>query len=164
MTMNTLITLRDLLPEDLPTLFEQQIGDAANYMAAFISRDPKDRAAFMAHWQKISRDKNIRIKIIIVETEIAGYVLSYPHNGKTELSYWLGEEFWGKGIASEAAKLFLMDGRKPLYARVAKDNLASLKVLRKCGFEIYGEESGFSNARGEVVEEYLLKCPSTVDL
>ena len=44
-----------------------------------------------------------------------------------------------------------------LYACVAKDNSASIRVLEKCGFTISGEDKGFSNARGEEVEEFILK-------
>ncbi len=44
-----------------------------------------------------------------------------------------------------------------LYARVAKDNVASIRVLEKCGFEISDEGVGYSNARGKEVEEYILK-------
>jgi hypothetical protein len=29
-------------------------------------------------------------------------------------------------------------------------------VLRRCGFTITGEDSGYANGRGEIVEEYLL--------
>lgn len=40
--------------------------------------------------------------------------------------------------------------------RTAKDNLASLRVLQKCGFVITGEDQGFANARGAEIEEYVL--------
>ncbi len=46
---------------------------------------------------------------------------------------------------------------RPLYGRAAKDNIASLRVLEKCGFTICGEGRGFSNARGEEVEEFILR-------
>jgi RimJ/RimL family protein N-acetyltransferase len=45
---------------------------------------------------------------------------------------------------------------RPLYARAAKDNLPSIRVLEKCGFKIISEDKGFSNARGKVVEEFIL--------
>ena len=44
----------------------------------------------------------------------------------------------------------------PLYARVAKDNAASIRVLDKCGFKLHDEDRGFANARGEEIEEYIL--------
>ena len=46
---------------------------------------------------------------------------------------------------------------RPLYARAAKDNIGSLRVLEKCGFTRIGEGRGFSDARGEEVEEFLLR-------
>jgi hypothetical protein len=49
---------------------------------------------------------------------------------------------------------------RPLYARAAKDNTASIRVLQKCGFKIISEDKGFSISRSEVVEEYILKLSS----
>jgi RimJ/RimL family protein N-acetyltransferase len=46
---------------------------------------------------------------------------------------------------------------RPLYARAAQDNAASIRVLQKCGFMICGEDKGFANARGEEVEEIILR-------
>ena len=43
-----------------------------------------------------------------------------------------------------------------MYARVAKDNLGSQRVLQKCGFVIIGEDKGFANARAQEIEELLL--------
>ena len=45
---------------------------------------------------------------------------------------------------------------RPLYAWAAKDNIASIRVLQKCGFTISGEDKGFANARGGEVEEVIL--------
>jgi RimJ/RimL family protein N-acetyltransferase len=46
---------------------------------------------------------------------------------------------------------------RPLYARAAKDNTASLWVLEKCGFVISGQDRGYSTVRGEEVEEFFLE-------
>jgi RimJ/RimL family protein N-acetyltransferase len=46
---------------------------------------------------------------------------------------------------------------RPIGARVAKDNVASIRVLEKCGFEVAGENKGFANARGEETEEFIFK-------
>jgi RimJ/RimL family protein N-acetyltransferase len=46
---------------------------------------------------------------------------------------------------------------RPIYARVAKDNLGSRRVLEKCGFTVIGESKGFANARGQEIEELLLE-------
>jgi RimJ/RimL family protein N-acetyltransferase len=86
-------------------------------------------------------------------------VLSYEEDGKPEVSYWIGKEYWGRGIATWALADFLVhiNRKRPIYARAAKDNLASLRVLEKCGFKIIGEDKGFANARNGEVEEYLLE-------
>ncbi|WP_240231079.1 GNAT family N-acetyltransferase [Devosia lacusdianchii] len=56
-----------------------------------------------------------------------------------ELGYWLGEPYWGRGYASEAA-LALLDAAKgvaPLVsARVLAANPASIRVLEKVGFTV----------------------------
>ena len=44
-----------------------------------------------------------------------------------------------------------------MYGRAARDNVASLRVLEKCGFRVTGYEKGFSNARGVEIEEAYLK-------
>jgi RimJ/RimL family protein N-acetyltransferase len=65
-------------------------------------------------------------------------------------------------IATKALSEFLrLLKTRPLYARVAKDNIASIRVLEKCGFTISGEDKGFSNARGEEVEEYILELTAS---
>ena len=43
-----------------------------------------------------------------------------------------------------------------VFTRVAKDNIASFRVLEKCGFVVTGEGSGFANARHGIVEEYVM--------
>ena len=80
--------------------------------------------------------------------------------GEAELSYWIGRAFWGKGIATAALKLFIEELEiRPLHARAAADNLASIRVLEKCGFTRTGTDRYFANARGEKIEEviYILK-------
>ena len=46
---------------------------------------------------------------------------------------------------------------RPLYARAAKDNIASIRVLEKCGFTVSGEDRGFANARDAEVDEFIFR-------
>lgn len=151
------IVLRDVTDDDLPIFFEQQLDPDANYMAAFTSKDPTDRDAFMAHWARIRADETIINRTVVYDGQVAGSVASFEDDGRLEVTYWLGREFWGKGIATKAlATLLEYQTTRPIYARAAKDNTASLRVLQKCGFVITGEDKGYANARGEVIGEYLL--------
>ena len=129
----------------------------ANRMAAFTAEDPSDGAAFAAHWDRILADETIVIKTVLLDGRVAGHVSSFEQSGKREVTYWLGREYWGRGVATAALQEFLRhDATRPLYARAAKDNLGSIRVLQKCGFEISGEDRGFANARGEEIEEFVL--------
>ena len=152
--------LRDIGVNDLPTFFEYQRDPDANSMAAFTSKDPTNREAFMGHWARIIDDEAILIQTILCNEQVACHVLSYPNEdvGKPEVSYWLDKTYWGRGIATRALSAFLSRiQERPVYARVAADNAASLRVLEKCGFLRIGTNWDFANARGEEIEEVLLK-------
>ncbi len=155
--MENRVTLRDTTEDDLPILFEHQLDPDANYMAAFIARDPTDRDAFTAHWAKILDDNTKINKTILLNDQVAGYVACFEQFGEREVCYWIGKEYWGRGITTRALSDFLACVKlRPLYAHVAKDNIGSIRVLEKCGFTICGEDKGFAKARGEEVEELIL--------
>jgi RimJ/RimL family protein N-acetyltransferase len=157
------VLLQDVTLADLPTFFEHQLDPTANSMAAFTAREPADRHAFDLHWAKILADESINKKTIIYNDQVAGHILSFEQFGKLSVSYWVGRAYWGRGIATRALSAFLKDLKtRPLYARAAKDNIASLRVLEKCGFKISGEDRGYSNVRGEQVEEFILKLDADV--
>jgi RimJ/RimL family protein N-acetyltransferase len=156
--MTSNILLRAATEEDGQIFFEQQLDPDANHMAAFTRKNPADQEAYRAHWTKVlSNDQNIN-RTILFEGQVAGSVSIYRDEDEhLEVTYWLGKPFWGKGIATAALGALLTEVQtRPLYARAAKDNHASLRVLEKCGFAIIGEDKGFANARGAEIEEYLL--------
>jgi RimJ/RimL family protein N-acetyltransferase len=157
--MSNELFLRNMVNDDLPIFFEQQLDQEANHMAAFTAKNPTDREAFMAHWQRILADEKIIIQTIIFDNQVAGNVLSYEDNGHPEVCYWIGKEYWGRGIATRALTEFLAHNNtiRPIYARVAKDNFGSRRVLEKCGFKIIDESKSFANARGQEIEELLLE-------
>ena len=157
--MSNELLLRNVLNDDLPIFFEYQLDPEANYMAAFTAKDPTNQEAFMAHWRRILTDETTINQTILCNGQVAGSVSSYEEEGKPEVTYWLGKKYWGKGIATWALKEFLAQKNqiRPIYARVAKDNLGSRRVLEKCGFKIIGEAKGFANARGQEIEEFLLE-------
>jgi len=152
------ISLRPVLPADLDVFFLQQLDPEGIRMAAFTPNDPADRAHFDAHWAKILADPNLTIRTILYDGQVAGNIACHAWFGSPEVCYWLGREFWGKGVATQALTAFLeLLPVRPLSARAAKDNLASLRVLEKCGFRIVGSDKGFANGRGEEVEELILE-------
>jgi len=152
--MTNKIILRDVTESDLPILFEQQLDPEATAMAAFPSRD---HDAFMAHWKKIMAYEKNLIKTILRDGQVAGYILSWEMEGEREVGYWIGKEYWGKGIATQAlAEYVSIVKTRPLFAHVAKHNVGSQRVLEKCGFTVIGEDK-YTNPAGVEVEEFVLK-------
>jgi len=161
--MTNSVQLRDAIETDLPIFYEQQLDPEAIRMAAFPTRG-KD--AFMAHWSKIIVDHSVQIKTILFRGDIAGNIVCFEQLGEREIGYWLGKEYWGKGIASTALAQFLeFIETRPLYAHVAKHNIGSRRVLEKCGFNVVAEDKFFSKIFGEDIEEYILilDSPESID-
>jgi RimJ/RimL family protein N-acetyltransferase len=129
------VVLRDVVGDDLPIFFEHQREPEANEMAGFPARE---RDAFMAHWEtKILGDKKNLAKTVVVDGRVAGNVLSWEQDGRREIGYWIGKEFWGRGVATAAVRRLLeLVTARPLYAHVVKHNAASIRVLEKCGFAL----------------------------
>jgi RimJ/RimL family protein N-acetyltransferase len=152
------IVIRDIHQSDLPVFFQFQLDPEANLMAAFTAKDPIDKDAFEVKWTKMLQDKGIIIKTILYKGKVSGSILKHDWFGDQEISYWIGKEFWGRGIATQAVKLFLSDvDIRPLFARVVNDNIASIRVLERNGFVAFGQDRGFANARGEEVDEIIFK-------
>ena len=82
-----------------------------------------------------------------------GYVqLCRLDDGKWEIGYHIAKDFTGKGFATEAVKAFLPviaqnQNLKEVYGICLAENLASIRVLEKCGFrQIY---KGLGNYQGQ---------------
>lgn len=132
------VRLRGARESDLPVFYEHQRDPEAYGMARF---PPRDEDAFMAHWHKIMGDATVTVRTILFDGRVAGNILSFLHGDTREIGYWIGRELWGKGIATAALSKFLRQvGERPLYAGVAKGNIASRRVLEKCGFALLREE------------------------
>ena len=134
------VSLRRVSEDDLPLFFEHQRDPVACRMAAF---EPREETAFLEHWRtNVLGDPTVYKKTVVVDGQVAGNVLCFVRNGKREVGYWLAREFWGRGIATEALRLFLRDvTERPLHAVVASHNAGSIRVLEKCGFTAEGVEN-----------------------
>jgi RimJ/RimL family protein N-acetyltransferase len=156
------ILLRDVTEADLPILYEHQRDPVAARMAAFPRREWD---AFLPHWKKILDDGTVVTKAVIVDGVVVGNVVSFVRAGVREVGYWIGREYWGRGIATKALAAFLgHDRTRPMFARVAKHNVASIRVLEKCGFVISNEKLGVIDIPAELptdvpeeIEEVILK-------
>ena len=145
--------LRDVVETDLPIFYEQQLDPESTRMAAFPAREKW--TDFLAHWRtKILSVPTCCKQTIVWNDRVAGYIGSWPQEERRLIAYWIGREYWGRGIATAALTEFLgHDRARPLHAIVAVHNIGSVRVLEKCGFVRMGTTANAPNG----VDEYLYR-------
>lgn len=142
--------------KDLNQLFINQTDEVYNKMAAFTSENPNDKKAYINKWTKIVNNPEINIQSIFVNQELVGSVLCFEMMGEINVSYGIERKYWGQGYGKAALELFLKKvNKRPLFGRVAYDNIGSQKVLEHCGFKKKGTEIGFAVARKQDIEEWV---------
>ena len=152
--MNNDVLVREVTQDELPVLFDQQLEPDAIQMASF---PPREWDAFLTHWTNILADCNVTKRTILSNGQVAGYILGFEQDGKTHVGYWLGKKYWGQGIATRALKQFLDHVKvRPLYANVTENHIASIKVLKNCGFTITGYKKDITNSHNEHLNEVIL--------
>ena len=149
------VRLRSVEAADLPLLFEFQSDPDSNKMA--FTR-PRRRQEFDEHWNHILTDPSVTAKAILAHDQLAGCISCFSCDDMNFVGYWMGKNFWGKGIATAALKLLLAGVKiRPLCARVAIENAASIRVLQKCGFVIVRHEWSPASERNLECEEAVLE-------
>lgn len=139
------ITLRPLVPGDAPRITE--LADNARVAAFLRDRFPQpyrreDAEQFLAYLEENAGQTLARA--ICVDGQVAGMISAEQgcdiYRFNAEIGYWLGEGYWGKGVASQALGRFvtLVFGSdfmlKRLEAQVFEQHLGSIRVLEKNGF------------------------------
>lgn len=127
------VSLRPIIESDLEAIFVHQSDPIANQLAQF---PPRDREAFFKHWhQNILGQVNVLPRAIVVDGKFVGNIGHWQSDGQALIGYWIDREYWGKGIATQTLAQFLpLVSLRPLFAHVAKHNLASQRVLLRHGF------------------------------
>jgi RimJ/RimL family protein N-acetyltransferase len=152
------IVLREIEDRDLSVLFEHSRDRDAIRMAAFTSPEADGRTTVERRWARLRGDSSTTNKVVEIDGRVVGHIASFELEGQREITYWIGREDWGRGIATRALQEFLqLEATRPLYARAASDNVASIRVLTKCGFLVVGEGRAFAHGRDEETDEFVLR-------
>ena len=118
----------------------------------------RDAEEFIALASSASPMVNFAIDVDGRAVGAIGYVpLSDIQRISAEVGYWLGEEYWGRGIMSQVLAdfteyIFAETGIIHLYANVFEDNAASMRVLEKAGFTPVGVMHRAAVKNGRVID------------
>ena len=91
---------------------------------------------FRNHYRQIIKMEDLMVFVIRVDGEVAGAVEVEDKKDCWFIGYWIGVRFRRKGIVTQCIQDILnhdIPHTKPLTARVAPDNVASIKILEKLG-------------------------------
>ncbi len=132
--------LRDLFPSPY------SLSDAEEFIAKFSATDPRTVFA------------------IASKTEAFGVIGFFPgqdvYRFSAEIGYWIGEDYWGRGIMTRAVDVFTDYVFRNfeinrLYAGVFSSNPASGRVLEKAGYQCEGTHRANVFKNGEILDELL---------
>jgi len=99
---------------------------------------------------------------IVVDGEAVGGVGLYPgkdiFHRSAEIGYWLSEQYWGRGIVTEAVRAVTMYGFETfgvmhIFAGIFERNVGSRRVLEKAGFELEGRLRMHATKDGETMND-----------
>ncbi|MEU7726906.1 GNAT family protein [Streptomyces sp. NPDC040724] len=151
------IELRETEDTDLGLFWPQLTDPVLQHMAAITRKYHYDRGHFDAHWAKVRHDPEVTLRTVLADGVVVGHAAVFGPPEEREVTYVIGREHWGRGIATRAlAELIRLEDTRPLHAGAVADNAGSIRVLEKCGFTVTGRERDFARARGEEVDVVLL--------
>jgi len=134
------INLRDRFP------YPYTERDARNWLDAVIGLEP---------------ETNFAIDVAGEAVGGIGYTMQYDVGRRSaEIGYWLGEDFWGRGIATEALiavtdHAFANHDLCRIFAHVFDWNQASARVLEKAGFAFEGRMRKSVTKEGQTIDQLM---------
>lgn len=136
------VQLRNVVEADLEFLLAYEHDPEAVRRSRFT---PRPRDAFMTHWKsKILGDSTVFVQTVTVDGEPAGGIMAWWESvpdldDRRFIGYWLGRQYWGRGVGTVALGQFLLrEANRPLYADPFAENTASVRLLEKHGFRRSG--------------------------
>lgn len=131
--------LREVTEGDIEVFYAHQCDPDGCAMAGI---PPRTCEGHRSHWQQLRADSAVVARAIEFENETVGNIVSFvTGDGEREVGYWIGKQYWGRGLATAALQELLdIVAERPLFARVAEHNVGSVRVLEKCRFTVVSKE------------------------
>ena len=135
--------VQDNLRDGLPYPYTEQ--DGIEYISSMLAADENNTFAFA----------------VTIDGKVIGSIGAFRqdniHRQSAELGYYLSEEYWGKGVMTEAVKqlcdyVFTHTDIIRIYAEPFAYNIGSCRVLEKAGFQYEGTLRSNAVKNGEVLD------------
>lgn len=135
--------IQDHLRDGLPYPYTEQ--DGVDYISHVLSADRNETFAFA----------------ITIDGKVIGSIGVFRqgniHRQTAELGYYIAEEYWGRGIMTEAVKqicgyVFDKSDILRIYAEPFAYNIASCRVLEKAGFQYEGTLRSNAVKNGKIID------------
>lgn len=135
--------VQDNLRDGLPYPYTEQ--DGKEFISAMLSADENETFAFA-----------ITLNNMVIGS-IGIFRQGNIHRQTAELGYYIAEEYWGKGIMTEAVKqiceyVFANSDIIRIYAEPFAYNIASCRALEKAGFQYEGTLRSNAVKNGKVID------------
>ncbi|GAB2973185.1 MAG TPA: GNAT family protein [Actinotalea caeni] len=155
--------LREVEDADLHAFYSYLQDPRAQAMASSSVEDGSDPQAFDAYWARLRRSPTAVTRTIALaddpEHGVLGHIEKYEDEGRPYVRYWIDREYWGRGIGTNALRRFLSEvvTERPIFARQHRSNEASLVVLKRNGFKLVGQDTGYDAMRARMLDDIILR-------
>lgn len=158
------VTLRELIPSDVADLVLQADSRALWRNMTHLFPHPytyEDGIEWIDRCMQDDPPTSLAITTRGAFAGVCGVSLgSGVGDRAARIGYWLGEEFWGRGLATQALAALLRYvwdtfPIERLQAEVFAWNPASARVLEKNGFQLEGTRRKAIHKDGELIDEWV---------
>lgn len=141
------MTLRDYTPADIEALVTLANNKNVSRYLIYTFPYPYTRRDAESWISEGAHAGGAITKVILLDGQFVGSVGIAPQSGwrshGAEIGYWVGEPYWGQGIATVALRLMTeqavtLHACKKLTAPILSPNQASRRVAEKCGYQLEG--------------------------
>ncbi|HYD00283.1 MAG TPA: GNAT family N-acetyltransferase [Phycisphaerales bacterium] len=133
------VRIRPVTRADLDFLFQMQQDPEANRLSCV---RPRTREQFDAAWERSLTNPRAVPRAIVLRhadgtEELVGAISVFSMDGLDAVGYAVARPHWGRGIVTRALMQLLQEvPTRPLHARAAASNTASVRALLRCGFTL----------------------------
>ncbi len=150
-SLSNKIVFRRLIEKDANKLFEIYSDKIAmKYRGSKVMECIEDAKSFISNQELKEKNKTTIRKGIDLKdkNELIGSVMYRFYKdkeGECEIGYSIGAKYWGQGLGKEIVRVLVESIRKnaevkKIMAWSHKDNIASIKILEKNGFELVKQQ------------------------